>query len=75
MCYEFHLEERTWRTALTLCGRRGGTLVTIQEARIQSFLMRSLVSYRWPRNGVWIGATDKDEEMKWKWITGVCVWV
>ncbi|KAK0056372.1 collectin-12 [Biomphalaria pfeifferi] len=70
ICYEFHLEERTWPQANNVCQRNGGHLVTIREERIQSFLFRALVVFRWQRNGVWIGATDKEKEMDWKWITG-----
>ncbi|KAI8795831.1 collectin-12, partial [Biomphalaria glabrata] len=35
ICYEFHLEERTWPQANNVCRRNGGHLVTIREERIQ----------------------------------------
>ncbi|CAG5136052.1 unnamed protein product [Candidula unifasciata] len=69
-CYDFNLQERSWREASAICARKGGHLVTIREERIQTFLLKALAEFRWPRNGLWIGATDKDDEMEWVWVTG-----
>ncbi|XP_059141472.1 uncharacterized protein LOC131929357 isoform X2 [Physella acuta] len=69
-CYEFHTDERTWNGANNVCHNKGGNLVTIKEERIQKFLFKALLHYRWPRNGLWIGASDSDKEMDWRWVTG-----
>uniref|UniRef100_A0A0B7AF33 C-type lectin domain-containing protein n=1 Tax=Arion vulgaris TaxID=1028688 RepID=A0A0B7AF33_9EUPU len=69
-CYEFHVEERTWKYANNICSSKGGHLVTIKEESVQRFLLKTLSDFRWPRNGIWIGASDKDKEMDWVWVTG-----
>lgn len=59
-----------WYTARDTCSSRGGMLVQIRTAEIQQFVVNTLSSLHWNRNGVWIGAHDLDDEGHWKWVEG-----
>lgn len=69
-CYQFNNYETSWYAARDTCSSRGGMLVQIRTAQIQQFLMNSLRSLGWNRNGVWMGAHDLDDEGHWKWVEG-----
>lgn len=69
-CYQFNNYEVSWYTARDTCSSRGGCLVQIRTAQIQQFVMESLRSLGWNRNGVWMGAHDLDTEGHWKWVEG-----
>ncbi|ESO99716.1 hypothetical protein LOTGIDRAFT_238723 [Lottia gigantea] len=69
-CYQFNHYQVKWHAAQNICRRNGGHLVVIKNAETQNFLMSSLRSLRWRRNGAWIGANDLVSEMNWKWVTG-----
>lgn len=69
-CYQFNNYEISWYAARDTCSSRGGMLVQIRTAQIQQFLMESLRSLGWNRNGVWMGAHDLDDEGHWKWVEG-----
>ncbi|KAK3583797.1 hypothetical protein CHS0354_022842 [Potamilus streckersoni] len=73
MCYLFINSERTWVNAQNDCSRRGGNLITIQTAGIQTFVERNLQALNWKRNGLWIGANDRHREWHWVWVTGEAV--
>lgn len=63
----FYQAAKTWDQARNACHGKGGNLVIIPDRPTQDFLVASLRSLRWPRPGVWIGATDRDEEGQWIW--------
>ena len=68
--YSIITEKMTWEEAKAYCESLGGYLVTITSAEEQEFIAsyieeKGLTQYRF-----WIGATDKDIEGTWKWITG-----
>ncbi|XP_025084546.1 perlucin-like protein [Pomacea canaliculata] len=67
VCYVFYQAAKTWDQARNACHGKGGNLVIIPDRPTQDFLVASLRSLRWPRPGVWIGATDRDEEGQWIW--------
>ncbi|KAL3861690.1 hypothetical protein ACJMK2_007714 [Sinanodonta woodiana] len=73
MCYLFINSEKTWVDAQNDCSRRGGNLITIQTAGIQTFVERNLQALNWKRNGLWIGANDRHREWHWMWVTGEAV--
>lgn len=58
----------SWQEAEEFCERNGGHLVTITSAEeqqaVHNLLNESTKSY------CWLGATDKDSEGNWVWITG-----
>ena len=57
----------SWNEAKRICESYGGHLVTITSAEENS-VVKSLASKA--KNNVWYGATDKETEGVWKWITG-----
>lgn len=74
-CYHFIPSEDYWHHALKNCRKNGGTLVEIRESATQNFILRSLHDLNWRRNGLWIGAHDKNHESYWEWASGgVVTW-
>ncbi|XP_076451774.1 uncharacterized protein LOC143287566 [Babylonia areolata] len=69
-CFEFVPRERSWYGAHDECRSRHGHLVVIRDRNTQNFVVRTLRSFHWPRNGIWLGATDRENEMSWKWVSG-----
>ncbi|XP_062612323.1 macrophage mannose receptor 1-like [Saccostrea cucullata] len=70
-CYEFQLRHKVdWKSAEKDCGSRGGTLVAINDAEEQSFLMSSLKALSFHGNSVWIGLSDANHEGTFTWVTG-----
>lgn len=70
LCYQFIRSEDYWHHALNNCRKHGGTLVEIREPATQKFILRSLHDLNWRRNGLWIGAHDKNHESYWEWASG-----
>ena len=64
--YSFYNEPVTWYDAKTLCENLGGHLVAIESAEENAFLY-SLIG---ADTNAWIGATDRDSEGAFLWITG-----
>lgn len=62
-------DEMHWGEADSFCRSSGGQLITITRADIQRFV-ESVLSRIWYKNGMWIGAHDRDREMDWYWVTG-----
>ena len=70
LCYQFVNNEMSWVSARQDCHDKGGYLAEVSDQATQDFLVTSLHSLNWQRHGVWIGATDHDEEGTWIWDTG-----
>ncbi|XP_060566552.1 uncharacterized protein LOC132725433 [Ruditapes philippinarum] len=68
-CYRFETREVSWTSARDTCRRAGGELITIRRRDIQIFVEQTM-SQIWSKNGMWIGAHDRDSEMDWFWVTG-----
>lgn len=56
----------TWYSAKELCENMGGHLATITDAKEQAFLCNLCKG----DTNVWIGATDRETEGTWQWVTG-----
>ncbi|XP_061163346.1 galactose-specific lectin nattectin-like [Saccostrea echinata] len=70
-CYEFQLRHKVdWKAAEGDCSSRGGTLVVINDAEEQNFLMSSLKALSFHGSGVWIGLSDTNHEGTFTWVTG-----
>lgn len=59
---------KSWSSAKSYCESLGGHLVTITSSKenkfVASLIDKSKLKY------IWLGATDKDKEGTWKWVTG-----
>lgn len=63
--YTYYSVPVTWYAAWQICRDLGGELVTIHSAE-ENEVVASLTD-GFP---AWIGATDRDEEGNWTWVTG-----
>ena len=54
-----------WDEAKAYCEARGGHLATITSEEEDAFVQKLA-----PSGGCWVGATDRETEGTWKWITG-----
>ena len=63
--YEFYTAKTPWINAQAFAEAKGGHLATITSQAEQVFIV-SNNTY----GDMWLGATDKDSEGKWKWVTG-----
>ncbi len=63
--YYFYNSPVTWYDAKTICEYLGGHLVTITGSAEENFIKGMIGN-----SDLWLGATDKDSEGNWKWITG-----
>ncbi|KAL8571907.1 hypothetical protein ACOMHN_036710 [Nucella lapillus] len=70
LCYQFINHELQWTKARSFCQYREGYLAEVPDNATQNYLVSSLHSLNWNREGVWIGATDSDREGTWVWDTG-----
>ncbi len=66
--YQLIQSPQSWTEARSQCERLGGYLVTITSKEEQNFIFDKIL--RHINKDVWAGATDKDVEGDWKWITG-----
>lgn len=66
--YYVFKSEVTWSKAKKYCENRGGHLATITSQKENDFVS-SLIEKRGITN-CWLGATDKEKEGTWKWVTG-----
>ena len=67
-----HLYQRfdtplAWMDAAEYCERLGGHLVTITSAGENEFVYRM---FGIDGVNLWLGATDRDREGEWRWVTG-----
>ncbi|XP_061196849.1 C-type mannose receptor 2-like [Saccostrea echinata] len=68
-CLKVHYGNYDWDDARHKCRQEGGDLVEIRESGMQHFLQRVLSHQRSEEDGFWIGATDRDSESHWKWVS------
>ena len=69
-CYRYEKGELYWTTARSRCTGEGGDLIQIRNQATQNWVMSTLNELHWNKNGVWIGAHDRGDEMNWRWVTG-----
>ncbi|XP_022336422.2 C-type lectin domain family 4 member E-like [Crassostrea virginica] len=68
-CFQFNFEKSDWEVARNQCLSDGGDLIQIRTEPLQRFLEQLLGLQKTEKTGFWIGATDKDIESKWEWVT------
>jgi hypothetical protein len=68
--YAFINKQMTWDAAKAYCENFGGHLVTITSDQESEFVSSVRTINSAFTSNVWIGATDKDSEGNWKWVTG-----
>lgn len=74
LCLQFNFEKIDWEVARNRCLSDGGDLIQIRTGILQSFLQQILTSQHMEKTGFWIGASDRDLESQWEWVTGkTCV--
>jgi len=66
--YQLIQNPKTWTEARSHCESLGGYLVTVTSREEKNFIFNQILKYS--DHDVWAGATDKDFEADWKWITG-----
>ena len=64
--YYFYSTPTTWYCAKLVAEQLGGHLVTISSSAENNFVKGLCAD----GSSIWMGATDKDSEGTWKWITG-----
>ena len=63
--YYYYSSPVTWYEANQICNYLGGHLVTITSSSESSVVFVATGG-----SAAWIGATDRDKEGTWKWVTG-----
>ncbi|XP_045173897.2 uncharacterized protein LOC123535345 isoform X3 [Mercenaria mercenaria] len=66
-CYFFEHSAVTFSNAQSFCHARKSTMVHIESASENTFIVDHLNTFSNPGNGWWIGMTDSDVEGTWKW--------
>jgi len=67
--YVWHPEKMNWFSAKRVCEANQGTLATITNLETQSRL-RDRYGSTSSSQRYWIGASDRDREGNWQWVTG-----
>lgn len=70
LCLQFNFEKIDWEVARNRCLSDGGDLIQIRTGSLQSFLQQVLTKQNMEKTGFWIGASDRDLESQWEWVTG-----
>lgn len=70
LCLQFNFEKIDWEVARNRCLSDGGDLIQIRNESLQTFLQQVLMSQHMEKTGFWIGASDRDLESQWEWVTG-----
>ena len=68
--YKVFNDSKTWKKARQKCEDEDGHLVTITSKDEQKFVEELLDDDGLQRYHYWIGATDKEDEGRWEWVTG-----
>lgn len=68
--YYIYEDVLTWEEAKKYCESKGGHLVTITSKEEQEFIEKYINDKGYGKVRFWIGATDKEKEGEWKWVTG-----
>lgn len=63
--YKVVEKEMSWTKAFEMCKEMGGYLVTISDRDEHEFVWKLC-----GKRPCWLGGSDKDEEGKWRWVTG-----
>jgi len=58
-----------WLSAMRVCQAMQGTLLTIPTMEVQQYLRERFGSTSKSKR-VWIGASDRNREGNWEWVTG-----
>ena len=66
--YKIFNEAVTWKQAKIRCEELGGHLATITSEKEYNIILNLLPKNE--RHLYWLGATDNEQEGKWKWLTG-----
>ncbi|XP_046578890.1 macrophage mannose receptor 1-like isoform X1 [Haliotis rubra] len=70
-CYEFVVfHEAYWPDANAQCRSTGGSLVSVNDAETQQFLVSTLVRLNFAKHGIWIGLNDQKVESTYEWASG-----
>ena len=67
--YKVFNKSVTWEKAKAYCENQGGYLATITSKKEHDYIV-GLIEKSKSKSFFWLGATDRAEEGKWKWITG-----
>lgn len=70
LCLQFNFEKLDWEVARNRCLSDSGDLIQIRTGSLQNFLQQLLTSQNMEKTGFWIGASDRDLESQWEWLTG-----
>ncbi|XP_029334550.1 killer cell lectin-like receptor subfamily B member 1A isoform X2 [Mus caroli] len=66
-CFHVSQVSNTWKESLADCGKKGATLLLIQDQEELRFLQDSIKK---KYNAFWIGLSYTLPDMNWKWING-----
>ncbi|CAC5359325.1 Serine/threonine-protein kinase nekl-2,Probable serine/threonine-protein kinase nek3,Serine/threonine-protein kinase Nek1,Serine/threonine-protein kinase Nek6,Serine/threonine-protein kinase Nek7,Serine/threonine-protein kinase Nek8,Serine/threonine-protein kinase Nek11,Serine/threonine-protein kinase Nek3,Serine/threonine-protein kinase Nek4,Serine/threonine-protein kinase Nek9,Serine/threonine-protein kinase Nek5 [Mytilus coruscus] len=64
-CYYFGSDRRPWTSAKTVCNRKDGYLVKIDNSAENRWLQTVMKELK--LNNLWIGANDRSSEGRWWW--------
>ena len=62
-------EPMNWDEADEACRSQNGHLATVTSSKEQDFI-RHLIEEQGEQYHYWLGGTDKDDEGRWRWVTG-----
>jgi len=68
--YRVYLERRSWTRAAEECEALGGRLVCIETRDELDFVCELTDTALGGKGACWLGASDSEEEGKWRWLTG-----
>ncbi|XP_045186974.2 CD302 antigen-like [Mercenaria mercenaria] len=66
-CYKVFMTPKDWEDARNFCEKRNAKLTDLYDYEEQMFIKDTLLEAV-SGHGVWVGATDDDEEDDWRWV-------